>query len=135
MKYIVAGDDEKEETEKSDHEEGSSKNKKRNEKWKEDKVNESKKKNEATTCDFVIDNIVDHTINKSRWHRYAKAGEGLYRVRSYGYETDEDPWEPKKELPRGKIVSYFRKKKLPIRGSIDQADDGREIQIPYLVAA
>ena len=44
----------------------------------------SEKENEVPTEEFVIDKIVNHKINRSRRHRYAKAGEPLYRVRWYG---------------------------------------------------
>lgn len=55
---------------------------------------------------------------------YAKVSEPLYRVCWYSYETDYDTWEQTRHLPRSKILSYYRTKKLPISGTIDQADDG-----------
>lgn len=69
---------------KRDHEEALSKDKKQKEKSKEDKVHKWEKKNEAPIEDFVIEKIVDHDINTSRWHRYAKVTKALYHVRWYG---------------------------------------------------
>lgn len=78
----------------------------------------------APTEDFAIDKIIDHNINTSRKHRYSKAGEPIYGVRWYGFETDDDAWEQTRSLPRGKIFRYYQKKKLPITGSINQAKHG-----------
>ena len=84
----------------------------------------SEKENEVPTEEFVIDKIVNHKINRSRRHRYAKAGEPLYLVRWYGFEEEDDTWEPTKHLPRSKIVSYYRAKKTEILESVEQANDG-----------
>ena len=72
----------------------------------------------------MIDKIVDQKINRNKRNRYAKVGEPLYRVRWYGFQEDDDTWEPTKHLPRSKIVSYYKAKKQPIPTNIDQADDG-----------
>ena len=85
---------------------------------------ETEKEDEHPTEEFVIHKIIDHKINRSRRHRYAKAGEPLYRVRWYGFNEEYDTWEPTKHLPRSKIVSYHNAKKQPLPTNIDQADDG-----------
>lgn len=81
-------------------------------------------KRKKKTEEHVMDSIVDHKINKSRRHRYAKHGERLYRVRWYDCGPDEDTWEPIRHLPRGKVLSYCKKKNVPIPEDIDKADDG-----------
>ena len=80
--------------------------------------------NEVPTEEFVIDDIISHMVNKSRRHQYANKGETLYRVRWYGFEADDDTWEPIKHLPRSKVLSYFRRKDLEIPEDINKAIDG-----------
>ena len=80
--------------------------------------------NEVPTEEFVIDDIISHMVNKSRRHQYANKGETLYRVRWYGFEADDDTWEPIKHLPRSKVLSYFRRKDLEIPEDIDKAING-----------
>lgn len=72
---------------------------------------------------FIIDKIVDHRINRSRRHRYARAGEPLYRARWYGFHSEDETWEPTKHLPRIKILAYYLNNKLSILGSIELADE------------
>ena len=79
---------------------------------------------DVDTDEYVIDEIVDTRVNKSRRNRYAKPGETLYRVRWYGYEPDDDTWEPTKHLPRSKILAFCKKKGLPIPSDIDTAMNG-----------
>ena len=76
------------------------------------------------TEDFVIDKIVNHRVNRSRNHEYAKYGENLYPVRWYGFKPQDDTWEPTEHLPRSKILTYLKSKKLGIPNSIDAAIDG-----------
>ena len=61
------------------------------------------------TVEFVIDSIVAHKVNKSRRHRFAKKGETLFRIRWYGYESDDDTWEPIQYLPWSKKLSHCKK--------------------------
>lgn len=110
-------------TDESDQEEASS-GKKRKEKREEYQTNEgnetekNKEHNEAHTEDFVIEKIVNHQTNKCRLHPYARAREAIYVVRSYGHETDDETPKQTRHLPRGKMLSYFQKKKLPIPDNI-----------------
>lgn len=88
------------------------------------KKRKERMKRPSTNGNFVIDKIFDHKINRSRRDRCAKAGEPLYHVCWYGYETDDDTFEPMQNLPCAKILSYQQKKKLSIMDSIEQANDG-----------
>ena len=85
---------------------------------------ENQKTEESDTEEFVIDSIVSHKVNKSRRHRYAKQGENLYRVRWYGFDSDDDTWEPIKHLPRSKVLSYCSRMGFETPKNINDAVDG-----------
>ena len=84
----------------------------------------TEKEMEDDTEEFVIDSIVAHKVNKSRRHRFAKHGENLYQVRWYGFNANDDTWEPVKHLPRSKVLTYFRQKGLEAPRNINDAIDG-----------
>lgn len=73
---------------------------------------------------MVIDKANDHRINRSRLNRYTKVGELLYRVRWLGSEAGDDTCDPTNHLPRSKVLSYYKSKKMPALDTIYQADDG-----------
>ena len=79
--------------------------------------------NDGTT-EFVIDKIVEHQVNKSRRHRYAKHGETLYRVRWHGFDIEDDTWEPVKHLPRSKVLTYCKAKGLEPPPNLGDSIDG-----------
>lgn len=79
---------------------------------------------EAPKEELSIHKTVDHNINKSRRHRYAKVGEPLYKVCWYDFEEEEYTWRPTRYLPQIKIMSYYRKHKLSVPDTIEQAVDG-----------
>ena len=58
------------------------------------------------TEEFVIDSIVAHKLTKSRRRRSAKKVEKLFRIPWYGYESDDDTWEPFRYFTRSKILTY-----------------------------
>ena len=78
----------------------------------------------SDTEEFTIEKVVDHKRNRSRKHRYAKYGETLFRVRWYGYAESADTWEPIINLPRSKVIGYFKRKKIPLPDNLDDAIDG-----------
>lgn len=43
--------------------------------------NDENQAEDDETEEYVIDAIIDHKINQSRWHRYVKYGENLCQVR------------------------------------------------------
>lgn len=73
--------------------------------------------------EYVIDSIVEHKTNKSRRHRYLKYSENLYRMRWYGFKSDEDTNELIKKLPRMKVLRYCKRKKIAIRDDIGKANN------------
>ena len=60
--------------------------------------------------EFVVDRIISHGTNEDPEHPTAAVGETTYRVRWYGFEKNEDTYEPIQHLPRNKIVSYCKRK-------------------------
>lgn len=68
-----------------------------------------------------MERIVNHEINKNPDHPTADVGENVYRVRWYGNRPEYDTFEPVRNLPRNKIVSYHRRKRLKMSGNIDEA--------------
>ena len=73
---------------------------------------------------YVIDKIIDHGENDDENHEYAKVGQTLYRVRWYGYTAKDDTWEPVDHLPRSKVLSYCRRRRLEMPGNIDDSMTG-----------
>lgn len=86
--------------------------------------NDGRKEYKSSTEDFVIGKVFHQKIHLSRIHLYAKAVGPLYGSLRYAVQTDDDTWERTKHLQRSTIFFYCRLKKLPIPGTIDQADDG-----------
>ena len=74
--------------------------------------------------EYVIDRIVGHGINDDKDHPTAKVGEKLFHVRRFGYTNKDDTYEPVRHLPRNKIVSYCKKKKIPLPENINDAQLG-----------
>ncbi len=74
--------------------------------------------------EYVMERIISHRKNTDPNHSTAKVGEMTYRVRWYGFPPEEDTYEPIRNLPHNKVVSYYKRKKLPLPGDIDQAMDG-----------
>ncbi len=74
--------------------------------------------------EYVVERIISHGINEDPEHPTARVGETTYRVRWYGYEEKDDTYEPVRNLPRNKIVSYHKRKKLRIPENIDSAIAG-----------
>ena len=74
--------------------------------------------------EYVIDNIVSHGINEDSKHPSAKLGETTYRVRWHGYSPSDDTYELIHHLPRNKVVSYYKKKKLQLPSDLDKAQLG-----------
>lgn len=71
-----------------------------------------------------MDKMIYHRINRSRRHQYADDRKPLYHVRWRGFEAGDHTWEPTRHLPRRKVLSYNKRKKLPIAETIDQTDVG-----------
>ena len=72
----------------------------------------------------MIDKIISHGVNADKEHPSAEVGEVTYRVRWYGYGAVDDTYEPIKHLPRNKVVSYCKRKKLPLPDNINEAVAG-----------
>ena len=76
------------------------------------------------TQSWVIDKIVTHAYCDDSNHPHAKVGEVLYRVRWYDCTPEDDTWEPVRHLPRGKILSYHKRRKLRLPDNLDEAMTG-----------
>ena len=74
--------------------------------------------------EFVVDRIVSHGINEDAEHPTARVGDTTYRVRWYGFGAEEDTFEPIHHLPRNKLVSYYKRKKLALPVDIHKAVAG-----------
>ena len=74
--------------------------------------------------EYVVDRIVDHRVNEDGDHPTAAVGATVYRTRWYGYSPSDDTWEPIEHLPRNKLVSYFKKKRVAIPSNIGEAQEG-----------
>ena len=72
----------------------------------------------------MIDSIVAHKVNKSRRHRFVKKGETFFRIRWYGYESDNETWEPIQHFPRSKILSHCKRFGIVVPDNIHQSIDG-----------
>lgn len=46
----------------------------------------------------------------------------IYRVTWYAYKSKADSWEPTHQLPRTKILQYFKLNTLPLPPDIDLAE-------------
>ena len=71
--------------------------------------------------EYVVDRIISHGINQDENHPSAKVGETTYRIRWYGYKPSDDTWEPIHHLPRNKVVSYYKRKKIRLPSNINEA--------------
>lgn len=67
--------------------------------------------------EFVMNRIVNHAFEN---------GSYFFRVRWYGYISDDDTWKPTEHLPRNHIVTYFRQRnlRLPIDRALSKAMSG-----------
>ena len=74
--------------------------------------------------EFVIDRIISHEQNNDAEHPHAAFDETLYRVRWYGYQAADDTWEPITHLPRSKVISYHKRKRLAIPDDIQRSMTG-----------
>lgn len=74
--------------------------------------------------DFIIDNIIDHRINRDQKHQYEDDSKTIYRLRWNGIEAKGDTWEPIRHLQRSSVLSYWNRNELLIRENIDEAHDG-----------
>ena len=74
--------------------------------------------------EFVIDRIISHEQNNDAEHPHAAIDETLYRVRWYGYQAADDTWEPITHLPRSKVISYHKRKRLAIPDDIQRSMTG-----------
>ena len=68
-----------------------------------------------------MDKIVDHKINDDPEHPSAELGETVYRIRWENYGPEGDSFEPIRNLPRNKVVSYHKSKKLALPSNIGDA--------------
>ena len=74
-----------------------------------------------TDGQYVMEKIFNHDVNEDESHPHAKVGEILYRIRWYGYEAKDDTLEPINHLPRSKLLSYYRRRKLPLPTDLHRA--------------
>lgn len=72
---------------------------------------------------YVIDRVIDHGECDDN-HPTSKSGETLYRVRWYGFEHDDDTWEPIDHFSIQKLLSYYRRRRLVLPSDIDRAKTG-----------
>ena len=68
-----------------------------------------------------MNRIVSHQPNDNDENPAAEDGKIVYKVRWHGYGPTDDTFEPIRNLPRNKVVSYYRAKKLPLPANIGDA--------------
>lgn len=51
-------------------------------------------------------------------------GPEFFRVRLYGYSQDQNTWEPIWKIPRNHVVSYLRRRRIPVPLNIAAAHWG-----------
>ena len=69
----------------------------------------------SATSEYVIDRIVDHGFQEEKL---------ILKVRWYGYTIEDATWKPIEQLPRSAVVTYFRRKKLPLPQQVARAQAG-----------
>lgn len=87
-------------------------------------VDGDNKDNEDETEEFVMEKVISHRTNKSKKHRHAEVGKLLYRIRWYDFGPSDDTWEPVAHIPRSKILSYHKRKGIPLPPDLDDSIDG-----------
>ena len=65
-----------------------------------------------------------HGPNQDPDHASAKLNETTYRVWWVGFGPNDDSYEPIQHLPRNMVVSYYKRKGLPLPKDIDKAEAG-----------
>ncbi|MEM1010485.1 MAG: chromo domain-containing protein, partial [Myxococcota bacterium] len=84
----------------------------------------SVKNNAAEAQEYIVDRIVGHGVNEDEEHPSAQVGETTYRVRWYGYGSQDDTYEPIHHLPLNKVVSYHKRKRFPLPDTLERAIAG-----------
>ena len=85
------------------------------------RVNRPRNAEMDSGAEYVIDKVVDHIINEDEGHPHAKHGDMLYKVRWFGYTPEDDTFEPVHHLPRSQVLSYHRRKQMPVPSNIAKA--------------
>lgn len=74
--------------------------------------------------EYVIERIISYTVSDVQKHPYIKLGGLAYRVQWYGFDSDEKTFEPIRDIPRSKIVSYYKRMKQLLPDSLNEAQQG-----------
>jgi len=64
----------------------------------------------SASREYVIDHLVSHGLDDDDNY--------MYKVRWYGYSSNEDTWEYPEGIPRSAILTFYNKHKLPIPGGV-----------------
>ena len=70
---------------------------------------------EDENAEYVIEKIIDHGYQDE---------ELVLRVKWYGYAIKDATWEPIEHLPRSAVVTYFRRKGIPLPQQVARARSG-----------
>ncbi len=74
--------------------------------------------------EYTIEKIVGHGANDDPGHPTASENETMLKVRWAGYGAADDTFEPIHHVPRNAVVSYFRRKQLPLPNDLSRAQAG-----------
>ena len=78
-------------------------------------VRNNSENEETGNTEYKIDRVVDHDDQDSKLS---------LKVEWYGYKPEDATWEPIEQLPRSAVVTYFRRKGLPLPAQIAPAQAG-----------
>ena len=70
---------------------------------------------EDENAEYVIEKVLDHGYQDE---------ELVLRVKWYGYDIKDATWEPIEHLPRSAVVTYFRRKGIPLPQQVARAQAG-----------
>ena len=71
----------------------------------EGEASNSGREEEGTDVEYVIEKVIDHGYQDE---------ELVLRVKWYGYDIKDATWEATEQLPRSAVVTYFRRKGIPL---------------------
>ena len=82
------------------------------------KINNPTAKEPANACS--VNDVIEKLTNQS----FDNENNWSYQVHWYDQENSHDTWEPLGNLPRNEIVSYHKRKRIPLPPSINHALNG-----------
>lgn len=71
--------------------------------------------------EFFVERIINHGINDYQEHQSAGVREIMYWVRWYGFNCEDDPFKHMGHIPRGEIVSCYKRIRCPLLDNLNEA--------------